>query len=237
VKPCLVIPCFEHAEPLAGVLATLEPLGLPCVVVDDGSSPVEQERLAALARRHPWARVLRRAHNGGRGAALRDGYREAARLGHTHVLQLDADGQHDGAHVPRFLTEAEREPRALVLGAPVFDASVPKGRLVGRQLSRGWVWIETRSFAVRDPLCGMRCFPLAPLLRVLEAHDCGDRMEFDVEVLVRLVWEGLPVVNVDVPVRYAPGGVSHFRLWDDNVRISRAHARLFVASLARRMRR
>ncbi len=236
MKPCLVIPCYEHAEPLAGVLAALEPFGLPCLVVDDGSSPREREQLAALAARRPWLRVLRRERNGGRGAALRTGYREAARLGHSHVMQLDADGQHDGALVPRFLDSAQREPRAIVLGAPVFDASAPRGRRYGRQISRAWVWLETRSLAVSDPLCGMRCFPLEPLLRVLDVHPCGDHMEFDVALLVRLVWQGLPVVNLEVPVRYLAGGVSHFRLWDDNARITRTHARLFLESLTRRMR-
>ena len=89
------------------------------------------------------------------------------------------------------------------------------------------------ALAIRDPLCGYRCIPLAPTLALLDAHSCGDHMEFDPELAVRLVWRGLEVVNVPTRVRYFAGGVSHFDLWMDNVRISGSHARLFFGMLAR----
>ena len=86
----------------------------------------------------------------------------------SHVLQLDADGQHRAADVPKFIEAARARPDALVLGTPVFDDSVPWHRLYGRKLSQVIVWLETASRAVRDPLCGFRCIPLAATLSLLD---------------------------------------------------------------------
>ncbi len=75
--------------------------------------------------------------------------------------------------------------------------------------------------------------PLAPVVRLIERVRCGDHMEFDPEIAVRLVWEGVPVINVPTRVHYPAGGSSHFRLFWDNVRISWLHTRLFLGMLPR----
>jgi hypothetical protein len=122
-----------------------------------------------------------------------------------------------------------------VLGAPIFDASAPRSRLVGRRVSRFWVHVETLSLAIHDPLCGFRCLPLAPTVDLLSRVTLGDRMEFDPEIAVRLVWDGLPVANIPTRVTYFPGGLSHFDPLGDNFRISWAHTRLVVGMLRRRL--
>jgi glycosyltransferase involved in cell wall biosynthesis len=237
VNACVLIPIFDHGETIGGVLQGLAPLGLPCLVVDDGSGRETTETLAALAARLPWVHVERLPVNRGRGAALRHGYRAAAARGFSHAVQLDADGQHDPAQVVALLDAAERHPEALILGEPRFDATAPRSRLYGRRLSQLIVWGYTGSFAVHDPLCGFRCFPLAATLRVLDRYRFGDRMEFDPEIVVRLAWEGLRIINVPVAVRYFAGGRSHFRLVRDNALIATTYARLFFARLTRGRRR
>lgn len=169
----------------------------------------------------------------GRGAALQTGYRAALAAGFTHALQIDADGQHDAADAGRFLAAAERDPEALVLGAPIFDETAPRARRWGRWLSRIWVWIETWSLAIADPLCGYRCVPLARAVSVIDAVPCGRHMEFDPEFAVRMVWAGAPVVNVATHVRYPPDGISHFDMLRDNLRISKTHAVLAAGALLR----
>lgn len=234
MNACLLIPIYNHPASIAAVVEALAPLGLSCLIVDDGSDEQTQEVLGALAAAFPWLRVERQSPNAGRGAALRLGYRLARAAGFTHAIQLDADGQHDVRDVPRLLDAARRTPEALVLGEPIFDASAPAGRRYGRLLSRVWVWVETCSLAIRDPLCGLRCIPLEPTLEVLDAVPCGDHMDFDPEIAVRLVWTGVPVVNVPTRIRYFADGVSHFDMLWDNVRISWLHTRLFFGMLSRR---
>ncbi len=226
MKPCLAIPIYDHPDTIAAVVDSLLSLQLPCIIVDDGSGDSTRREVDRLARQHAWVAVERHDRNRGRGAALRTAYRAAAARGLTHVVQLDADGQHTAADVPRFLEAAKANPEALILGAPIFDELIPRHRLHGRKLSQLIVWLETLSLAVRDPLCGFRCVPLDPTLALLDRVRTGDRMDFDPELIIRLVRAGVPVVNVPTAVRYPESGISHFRMVEDNLRIARTYVRL-----------
>jgi len=233
MKPCVLITILDHGDTLSGVVQGLETYGVSCLIVDDGSNTATRETIQKLAQQHAWIRVERFAENRGRGAALRHGFRSARAQGFSHAFQIDADGQHDPAELGSLLAAAQAHPEALVLGAPVFDASAPGLRLFGRQFSRGLVWLETLSRAIEDPLCGYRGMPLDATVALLETHPMGDHMQFEVEVAVRLHWAGVRVVNVPVQVRYFSGGLSHFRPWLDTARIALTHMRLVAGMLAR----
>lgn len=233
-RPLVVIPVFDHEHAIATMVAGVLNTGNACLLVDDGSGQAcarELDRLAALHA--PQVQLLRLPVNQGKGGAVLAGFRDASRHGYTHVLQIDADGQHDPADIPRFLAQAQAHPDDVICGVPVYDESVPKGRLYGRYLTHVWVWINTVSFAIRDSMCGFRVYPLPPVLKLMDEEPIGRRMDFDVEVLVRLFWRGIPVRNLPTRVTYPLDGVSHFDVWRDNVRISRMHARLFFGMLRR----
>ena len=225
-RPCVGIPIYDHGSTIEGVVDSLAKLDLDCIIVDDGCHAPTRAVLDALELRLPWVEVVHHGENRGRGAALRTAYRRASERGFSHLVQLDADGQHDAGDVPRMLDAAAADPRALVLGAPVFDEDAPWIRLHGRKLSQGIVWLETMSMAVRDPLCGFRCIPLAATVELLARTRTGDRMDFDPELIIRLVRAGVPVVNVPTDVRYPESGISHFRMVEDNLRIAWAYLRL-----------
>jgi glycosyltransferase involved in cell wall biosynthesis len=230
-KPLVVIPVFNHADAIGRVVAAVQAHGLECLLVDDGSEPVCAAVLQALAQ--PGVRVLRLAYNQGKGAAMVAGLRQAHALGFSHALQIDADGQHRPADIPAFLALSERHPLAVVAGCPVYDASVPRSRYWARYATHIWVWINTLSLDIRDSMCGFRVYPLASVLPLLDAVAIGRRMDFDTDVLVRLHWRGVVVLNQPTRVTYPLDGVSHFRLWQDNVLISCMHARLFAGMLLR----
>jgi len=237
VKPALLIPIYDHGDEIGGVVAALRRFGLPCLIVDDGSGADTRAALRAIAAANPWVEVHHRPSNGGRGAALKTGYRLAWQRGFSHALQLDADGQHDADDVPHFLAAMERDPSALVLGAPRFDASAPKSRLYGRQISRAMVWLVTLSGDVEDPLCGFRGIPLEPTLALLDGASTGDHMEFDPQLVIQLHWRGVPIRNVPTGVVYRSGGLSHFEPLRDNVRLSRVYAGALAGMLAQLPRR
>ncbi len=227
---CAIIPTYDNPCTIRAVVEQVR-VHLPVVVVDDGSGPEARQAVEALGR-EGLAHVHLRARNGGKGAAVKDGFREAHALGFTHALQIDADGQHDVADLPRFLEAARRNPGALVLGEPLFDETAPRGRVRGHRFCHIWTTLATGGPHIRDALCGYRVYPLEPALRT----PCGDRMEFDVEIAIRLVWAGCPVVNLPTRVRYPSaeeGGVSHFRLFRDNVRIVSRHVWWCVLGLLR----
>lgn len=233
MNPCVLVPIHDHGGTIAGVVAGLAPAGLPCLIVDDGSGPATRNELESVAKDHPFVEVLRRPRNGGKGAALKTGYRAARARGHSHVVQLDADAQHDPADVPRFVEALRARPEAMIVAVPVFDASAPRARLAARQLSRGLVWLACLSRAIPDPLCGFRALPLDPVVEILDREPTGDHMDFDPEILVRLYWSGLPVVPLRTRVVYPEGGLSHFSLLRDYPRLAGLYARLFVGMLRR----
>jgi glycosyltransferase involved in cell wall biosynthesis len=232
--PVVVVPVFDHGTTIGAVVHQVRRLGVPCILVDDGSAAPCAAVMEALAVADPeGVALVRLAVNQGKGAAMVAGFREAARRGHTHVLQIDADGQHACADIPLFLAQARRHPEAVIAGCPVYDDSVPRARLYGRYATHVWVWINTLSFDIRDSMCGFRTYPLASLLPLLDQVRIGRRMDFDSDVIVRLHWRGVRVLNQPTRVTYPQDGVSHFRPWRDNVRISVMHARLFVGMLLR----
>ncbi len=231
MQPCLGIPIYNHAETIASVVGSLERYGLPCIIVDDGSHQATRRELEKIVSHYKWVDVVRHEANRGRGAALRTLYQSAADRDYTHVVQLDSDGQHQANDVPLFLEAARQDPAALILGAPIFDDSAPFHRLYGRKLSQAIVWLETLSLAVRDPLCGFRCIPLGPALQVLRGVRSGDRMDFDPELIIRMVRSGSPVVNIPTQVIYPAHGISHFRMFLDNVKIASAYLRLAISPL------
>jgi predicted LPLAT superfamily acyltransferase len=240
VKAAVLIPHYNHAGAIPGVLEKLSDVTggrIPCIIIDDGSDPMHRVELARAAERYPWVRVVPLPVNRGRGAALRHGYEIAWRDGFSHVVQLDADGQHDPADVPCFLAAAAARPEALVLGVPQFDDTAPWSRRYGRHITTAWVAIETLSRAVPDALCGFRVIPLREAVDALSRHRLGDHMEFDPALVVTLVWDGVPVVTVRTRVRYDVGGVSHWAWCRDNIRLSVMHARLFFGMIVRLHRR
>lgn len=231
-RPCALIPVYNHERPLPGVVSALREAGLPCLLVDDGSSPAcaaVLDQLAEQAQVH----LLRLPLNQGKGGAVMAGLREAARLGYSHALQVDADGQHDLNSLGDFLSTARAHPLALVCGYPQYDASVPKSRLYARYLTHVWVWINCLSLQIRDSMCGFRIYPLPATLALLDSARIGTRMDFDTEILVRLAWREQPMHWLPTRVHYPADGLSHFRLWHDNLLISRMHARLFFGMLLR----
>jgi len=232
-RPCAVIPCYDHGLPAGDVIARLEPSGLPVILVDDGSGEETRQALDDLARRHPKVRLLRLERNLGKGGAVLHGMREAHRMGFTHAVQIDADGQHAIEDIPRFLDDARHHPDALLSGLPVYDRTMPRARRYGRWITHVWVWIETLSFAIKDSMCGFRVYPIAPTLALAARSRLGIRMDFDTDVMVRLYWQGVDCRFLPIRVTYPPDGVSHFNAVKDNWRISRMHARLFFGMLPR----
>ncbi|WKE63996.1 glycosyltransferase [Gallaecimonas kandeliae] len=232
-NPCLVVPVYNHGPLAARTVPALLAFGLPLFLVDDGSSPEHAAILDALSASHPQVRLVRHAQNQGKGGAVMTGLRAAYEAGFSHGLQVDADGQHALDDVPRFLAAAEAEPQALIAGRPQYDGSVPKGRLYGRYLTHFWVWVETLGFHIQDAMCGFRVYPLAETVALLDSARLGKRMDFDIEVMVRLDWAGVPIRQLQTKVIYPEDGASHFQGLRDNWLISKMHTKLVLGMLWR----
>jgi predicted LPLAT superfamily acyltransferase len=226
IRACFVLPVLDPGPALERTVAALLPYGLPLYLTDDGSGAGTRAQLERLQAREPLIRLNRLDVNRGKGAAVMDGFRRAARDGCSHAFQVDADHQHDCGAAAGFLALAEARPDAVIAGVPRYDASVPLARKHWRRFNHLWVHINTLSMAIGDSLCGFRIYPLEPTLRLMGRVAIPKRMDFDTEIIIRLHWAGVPVLNRPVAVTYPPDGVSHYRLGADTLRLIWMHIRL-----------
>ncbi len=205
-------------------------------VVDDGSNDGSTASLQELAASDPGLHLIVLPRNSGKGAAVLAGLEAAAAAGFTHVLTMDADGQHPAALIPDFMAASQAAPAAMILGKPVFGPEAPALRVNGRKVSNGWANFETLWMGIGDSLYGFRVYPIAPLMRIMRGRRWMRRFDFDPEAVVRLCWAGVQPINKDAPVRYLSaeeGGVSHFRYLRDNLLLTWMHTRLFLGFLGR----
>ena len=233
-KPVIVIPVYNHQEAIKTTIKGVLEYGYPIVLVDDGSSASCHEVLRNLVDQH--SELVYLVHlivNSGKGAAVKAGMVYALEKGFSHALQVDADGQHNITDIPVFIQAAEKAQQSLICGCPIYDETVPLHRYYARYLTHVWIWINTLSFTIKDSMCGFRVYPLPQVCHLVENSPCGDRMDFDSEIIVRWVWAKHKVINIPTKVIYPTDGVSHFNKVHDNVLISWMHTRLFFGMLRR----
>lgn len=236
-RPLILIPSYNTGPILVGTIQAALELDTPVWVVFDGSNDGSPELIQSMeGPEHPDFRIIHLPVNSGKGAAVLYGLREALVAGFTHVLTMDADGQHPAPRIPEFLRISRQHPEAAVFGRPVFDASAPALRVNGRKVSNFWANLETLGWGIDDSLFGMRLYPAAPLLEAMESTTFARRFDFDPEVGVRLAWAGVPIINLPTPVRYphkSEGGISQFRYLRDNSLLTWMHFRLMLGFLYR----
>ncbi|MFA7344435.1 MAG: glycosyltransferase family 2 protein [Terrimicrobiaceae bacterium] len=232
---CLVIlPSFNSGTHLPRTMQAARQFCNPVWAVVDGSTDGSAEMARSLGG--DGYRVISLEKNSGKGGAVYAAFREAADAGFSHAIVMDADGQHAAEAIPRFLRLCEENPGHLIAGVPVFGPDAPTERVKGRRVGNFFACLETFWLGARDSLFGFRLYPLKPALAVLGSTTSGRRFDFDTVLAVRLLWAGVPVINVPVPVRYPPqaeGGVTHFRYVRDNLLLAGVHARLCLEMLPR----
>ena len=164
------------------------------IVVDDGSAEPSAARARRDRRARRSAKCVRREHNGGKGAAVKQGFAAALAHGYTHALQIDADGQHCSADIPRFLEAARAAARSADPGRAAVQLRTLPRRACGGAWSRCSSCISRRAGASSQ----IRCAAIA-CIRSAAALACApraDHMQFDPEIAVRMVWRGVPVRNL-----------------------------------------
>ena len=226
-KFAFLVPFYNHPQNIKALIAALKAYELPVIVVDDGSDEASKLILAELERADGIL-LLTRAQNGGKGIAMKDGFKFALERGFSHVLQIDADFQHDAALIGEFLRQSQAHPQSIVCANPIYGEDAPRSRVYGRKITNFWVAINTLSLGVKDAMCGFRVYPLEQLKKAA-AKSKTNRMEFDIEILVNAVRQGISVRWIDTYVRYEKGGVSHFKMLRDNALISLMHAKCFFS--------
>lgn len=243
VSALVVVPVYNHAASLRDVVEMCL-AHASVLVVDDGSTdlpppgvpvcPLREVPPEAFAEGHPLRGLpvlyARHGVNRGKGKAILTGTDIARRLGFSHIVTVDADGQHCPGDIPAFLKAVTADPLAVFVGKRDFSVpDVPGSSRFGRAFSNFWYKVQTGK-EVGDSQSGFRAYPLF----VLENLTLGEsRYSFEIEVLVRAAWAGFAVRDIPIRVYYPPKSerVSHFRPVMDNIRLSILNTRLTVRSI------
>ena len=210
----VLIPTYNNEKTLSRVLDGVLSYTPDVIVVNDGST----DSTAAILSGYPQVEVVTFSKNRGKGKALQEGFRVARARGYTYVLTIDSDGQHFPEDIPTFITAIEQEevPTLLVGNRDMTVEGVPKKSSFGHKFSNFWFHLET-GVKLPDTQSGYRLYPL----EVIPRRYFTSKFEFEIEVLVRSSWRGVPIKPVPIRVLYDPSErVSHFRPVKDFARIS-----------------
>jgi glycosyltransferase involved in cell wall biosynthesis len=221
---CVVIPVFNHALTVGRIVREAK-AHLPVIAVNDGCTDGTGGILAA----ETGITVVTLARNQGKGAALRAGFGVAEKLGFTHAITIDADGQHATGELPLLAAASRRQPDALVVGVrDLAKANAPRGRRLTNDLSTFWFKLQT-GVPLTDTQCGYRSYPLDAIARL---RLNSQRYAYELEVMVKAAWAGVPIAAQPVTADYAAATsrLSHFHPWRDLARISLLHSRLSTAA-------
>jgi glycosyltransferase involved in cell wall biosynthesis len=215
LKVCILVPTYNNAGTLGSLLKDLQIFKARILVVNDGST----DQTENILDQFPGIHRISYSPNKGKGIALRRGFSCAVDQGFDYAISIDSDGQHFASDLPAFLSQLDKNPGSLIVGARNMNqSSVPGKSSFGHRFSNFWYKVET-GIRLPDTQSGFRLYPVA---RLQTMHFITHRFEFEIEVLVRAAWKGIPVISVPVSVYYPPPGerISHFRPFADFARIS-----------------
>jgi predicted LPLAT superfamily acyltransferase len=222
-KVWVVIPVHNNAGTVRNVALECRDIVPDVLVVDDGSRDADVSALMSGTG----IRVLRHDVNRGKGGAILTAAREIERLGGTTMITIDGDGQHHPRDLHAFLAAIREDQDCIVIGErDMTGKNVPGSSRFGRAFSDFWVRLET-GVDVRDTQSGFRAYPVR---HILQLGCVGRRYDFEVEILTRAAWAGLPIRNVPIGVFYPPAAerVSSFRPFMDNLWLTHRHALLVM---------
>lgn len=225
INACVIIPTYNNEKTLRRVLEKTEELASNIIVINDGSNDTTPE----ILRDFPKITIITFSKNQGKGMALRAGFKEALKQGFEYAITLDSDGQHFPGDIPIFINEIEKNGSALLIGDRNMEQDgIPGKSNFGNRVSTFWYWFET-GIKLKDTQSGFRLYPIE---RMKNFKFFTKKFEFEIEVIVKAAWAGIPVKNVPIQVLYDERErVSHFRPVLDFTRISILNTGLVLVTL------
>lgn len=223
---CVLIPVYNNSKTIAQVIEDVKQYCTDILVVVDGSTDGSNEIVNSI----PDISVLSYTPNAGKGIALRRGLKEIEKMGFNYAISIDSDGQHFAKDIPVFLDAIEKSPDTLFVGARIMKGqNQAKKSSFANKFSNFWYFVDTLH-SLPDTQSGYRLYPVKTVNKIFFF---STKYEFEVEVLVKATWRGIPVKPVEVSVYYPPAEerVSFFRPGPDFTRISILNTYLLIMAV------
>jgi glycosyltransferase involved in cell wall biosynthesis len=227
VRLCIVIPAYNAARHLGEVVQRIEAARpaavLQAVIVDDGSTDGTAALAGELATTRPWLTLIRRAANGGYGAAMKDGLAHARRTGAERAASVHADGQYGPEALAELLSALDRRGLDLVQGSRIAGGGALAGGMPLYKYAGNWALnkVEREIFALplSDFHSGYLVYGARALARI-PFERLGDSFDFDMEVIAAARARGLAVGEEPIPTHYGDE-VSHLNPLTYGLRVLR----------------
>lgn len=220
MKICALIPVYNSENHIVDVINSVLQYTDNLIVVNDGSTDGTLDAIKPFrSLKSVRFELISYAKNHGKGYALQQGFQRALKLGFTHTITLDADGQHLASDIPTLIRKTEANPNALIVGSRKFDSpNMPPGNVFANKFSNFWFTVQTGK-SLPDTQTGFRVYPLQKMKKM---HLFTSRYEAELEILVRCAWRNIPLISQPINVHYPPANerLSHFRGKKDFLRIS-----------------
>ncbi len=225
INGCVIIPTYNNEKTLKRVLDKVLEFTANVILVNDGST----DSTSKILTEYPHITILTQSQNRGKGMALRKGFKEALKQGFDYALTIDSDGQHFPEDIPVFIAEIQKNGEALLIGDRNMEQDgIPGKSSFGNRFSNFWYWFET-GIKLNDTQSGFRLYPLQ---KIKNLKLFTRKFEFEIEIIVKAAWAGIPVKNVPIQVLYDESErVSHFRPFKDFTRISLLNTWLVLVTL------
>jgi len=225
-NPLIVIPLYNHAATVRKVAKEALSISKNVLVVDDGSTDGGIKNLKALP-----LNTIRFDKNKGKGTAINSAAEYAKANGFSHIVTIDADGQHFPSDIPKLLRYSKNHPDAIIIGKRKFkNSQAPAISKFGRKFSGFWAKVQTGK-TITDIQSGFRVYPVEIFGKY---KTFSKRFAFEVEIVIKALWAGFQVREADVEVYYPENKeerVSHFKLIKDNFRLGVLNTYLTIRSM------
>lgn len=222
---CILIPTYNNHKTLKRVIDGILVYTHQIIIVNDGSSDHTPE----ILKNYSSLQIINLPENKGKGNALKIGFRKAIESGYDYAVTIDSDGQHFPDDIAVFIEALEKEKQDVLLigNRNMNQEGIPRKSSFGNRFSNFWFWFET-GIKLKDTQSGFRLYPL----KKIPKRYYTPKFEFEIEVIVRTAWKGVPVKNIPVKVLYDPQErVSHFRPFKDFTRISILNTILVIIAI------
>lgn len=226
MKIYAVIPAFNEAHTLADIVSGVCEQVEHVIVVDDGSNDGTQACLEPLPQK---VTLLRNDKNLGKGLALWRGFEYALEAGASHIVTLDADGQHRSSDIPRLLGRLDDQQESVIIGERRINRqSTPKLRRFANAFADFWISLAAGE-RIFDSQSGFRVYPSSLLGNPDALKQNSGGFAFETELLIISVYKGYKLQYVPIESLYQQNArPSHYRAIHDTIQIVLVVSRILL---------
>lgn len=202
MKTLVVLPTYNEAENIGGILDRVMAHGIfDVLVVDDNSTDGTRDIVRGFMDRHENINMLERPGKLGLGTAYTTGFRWGLERGYECMMEMDSDFSHNPGDMPRFVAEIENGAH-LVIGSRYIGGTIS---VIGWDFKRlllsrfGNMYASTiLGLSLTDLTSGFRAYSRTALENIDLSSIYSEGYSFQIEMAYYVFSLGLKVEEIHI---------------------------------------